>query len=77
MRLCVRVCALTCWGPWVDAQEDLTPESTVALLETLKAGKTPKVGPQTGGRKNCEGPQGKTTLFAAPAGPFCRDLETA
>jgi len=60
-----------------DYFEDLTPESTVALLETLKAGKTPKVGPQTGGRKNCEGPQGKTTLFAAPAGPYCRpDLET-
>jgi len=60
-----------------DYFEDLTPESTVALLDTLKAGKAPKVGPQTGGRKNCEGPQGKTSLFSPPAGPYCRpDLET-
>jgi NADH dehydrogenase (ubiquinone) flavoprotein 2 len=33
--------------------EDLTPESTIALIETLKAGKVPVVGPQNG-RANSE-----------------------
>jgi NADH dehydrogenase (ubiquinone) flavoprotein 2 len=33
--------------------EDLTPESTIALIETLKAGKVPLVGPQNG-RANSE-----------------------
>jgi len=50
--------------------EDLTPESTVALLEKLKKGQPVKVGPQTGKRKNCDGPQGKTTLFENPPGPI-------
>jgi NADH dehydrogenase (ubiquinone) flavoprotein 2 len=56
--------------------EDLTPETTIKILDDLKQGKTPKVGPQNG-RRNCEGPQGKTTLFEPPPGPYCRpDLET-
>ncbi len=33
--------------------EDITPESTIALIETLKAGKVPLVGPQNG-RANSE-----------------------
>jgi NADH dehydrogenase (ubiquinone) flavoprotein 2 len=33
--------------------EDLTPESTIALIETLKAGKVPLIGPQNG-RANSE-----------------------
>ncbi|CAK72238.1 unnamed protein product (macronuclear) [Paramecium tetraurelia] len=43
---------------WV--YEDLTPENTLKLLEDLKNG-TDKKGPQNG-RKNAEGPQGRTTL---------------
>ena len=33
--------------------EDLTPESTIALIETLRAGKVPLIGPQNG-RANSE-----------------------
>lgn len=40
--------------------EDLTPESTVQLLENLLKG-TDKKGPQID-RNDCEGPQGRTTL---------------
>jgi len=47
----------------------LTPESIVSLLEKLKKGEPVKVGPQTGTRKNCDGPLGKTSLFEAPPGP--------
>ena len=50
-------------------QEDLTPESVVSLLEKLKKGEHVKVGPQTGTRRNCEGPNGKTSLFEPPTGP--------
>lgn len=56
--------------------EDLTPESVTNVLDDLKAGKAPKLGPQID-RNGCEGPQGRTTLKAPPAGPFCRDLEAA
>jgi len=59
-----------------DYYEDLTPETAVTVLEAFKSGKQPKVGPQNG-RRNCEGPQGKTTLLEPPRGPYCRpDLET-
>ena len=51
-----------------DFFEDLTPESTKALLKDLAEGKKVKVGPQTH-QRNCEGPQGKTTLFEKPPGP--------
>lgn len=53
--------------------ENLTPESMKALLETWKAGKKPKVGPQTS-QKGCEGPLGKTSLFTTPP-VVCRDLD--
>ena len=41
--------------------EDLTPENTAALLEALKAGKTPKAGSQSG-RTSSEPSGGATTL---------------
>jgi NADH dehydrogenase (ubiquinone) flavoprotein 2 len=60
-----------------DYYEDLTPESAIAVLEKIRKGEKPKPGPQTGTRRNCEGPQGKTSLFEPPSGPYCRpDLET-
>jgi NADH dehydrogenase (ubiquinone) flavoprotein 2 len=45
-------------GEWV--YEDLTPESTVQLLENLLKSNDKK-GPQID-RNDCEGPQGRTTL---------------
>ena len=54
-------------------QEDLTAETTVKVLDTLKRGDKPQVGPQNG-RKSCEGIQGKTTLLGEPSGPFCREI---
>lgn len=51
--------------------EDLTPETTVSVLKTLKEGGKPKLGPQTH-RKAAEGPQGKTSLFADPTPPPIR-----
>jgi len=51
--------------------EDLTPETTVKVLETLKNGGTPKMGPQTN-RKAAEGPKGKTSLFEDPVPPPIR-----
>eukprot|EP01111_Echinosteliopsis_oligospora_P009384 TRINITY_DN2735_c0_g1_i1.p1 TRINITY_DN2735_c0_g1~~TRINITY_DN2735_c0_g1_i1.p1 ORF type:complete len:264 (-),score=72.29 TRINITY_DN2735_c0_g1_i1:24-776(-) len=53
--------------------EDLTPETTVKVLDQFAKGEEPKVGPQTS-RKCAEGPLGKTTLLEPPSGPFCRDL---
>jgi len=55
--------------------EDLTPESMVALLDKLKKGEPVKVGPQTGTRRNCDGPQGKTTLFETPLGPTATNTQ--
>lgn len=60
---CLGACAnapmLQINGEWV--YEDLTAQNIVELLEKLKKGETVKLGPQTH-RKNCEGPQGRTTL---------------
>lgn len=56
--------------------EDLTKESIKSILNDLKAGKQPKIGPQID-RKGCEGPQGRTTLKKEPSGPQCRDLNAA
>lgn len=56
--------------------EDLTPDSMTAVLNDLKAGKEPKLGPQID-RNGCEGPQGRTTLKSPPRGPYCRDLVAA
>jgi len=56
--------------------EDLTPESTVRLLDDLAAGRKVKVGPQNG-RRNSEGPMGRTSLTGEPTGPQCRELPSA
>lgn len=53
--------------------EDLTPATAVQVLDDIKAGKQPKIGPQLD-RNGCEGPMGRTTLKEAPPGPYCRDL---
>ncbi len=53
--------------------ENLTPETTVKLLDDLKAGNPVKIGPQNGLR-NSEGPMGRTSLTGTPSGPQCRDL---
>jgi NADH dehydrogenase (ubiquinone) flavoprotein 2 len=58
--------------------ENLTPENVVGILEDFKAGKTPKVGPQTKGLTDCEGPMGKTSLFDAKeidTNSMCRDFD--
>ena len=41
---------------------------------TLKEGGVPKVGPQNGKQKDCEGPMGKTTLLNFDPKPYCREL---
>jgi len=53
--------------------ENLTTESTVQLLDNLKAGNPVKIGPQNG-LTNSEGPMGRTSLIEPPLGPQCRDL---
>jgi len=53
--------------------EDLTPETTVKLLDDLKEGREVIVGPQNG-RKNSLGPMGRTSLTDPPPGPYCRPL---
>lgn len=77
---CLGACAnapmLQLNGEWV--YEDLTPENIVELLEKLKKGEPVKKGPQTH-RKNCEGPQGRTSLKELGDGErkFERDFEKA
>ncbi|PVV02900.1 hypothetical protein BB560_002638 [Smittium megazygosporum] len=51
-----------------DYFEDLTPESTIKILDELKAGKSPKPGPQ-GSRNTCEPASGLTSLNSEPYGP--------
>ncbi|MFH1803389.1 MAG: NADH-quinone oxidoreductase subunit NuoE [Pseudomonadota bacterium] len=46
-----------------DYYEDLTVDSTKAILDALKRGETPKVGPQSG-RKGCEPIDGPKVLKA-------------
>ena len=59
---CLGACAnapmLQVNGEWV--YEDLTPENTVQLLESLQKG-VEKKGPQIA-RNDCEGPMGRTSL---------------
>jgi len=56
-------------------QENLTPETTVKLLDDLRAGKPVKVGPQNG-QVSCEGIMGRTTLKNPDAiKPVVRDLD--
>eukprot|EP01027_Heterolobosea_sp_BB2_P017118 GEZU01024282.1.p1 GENE.GEZU01024282.1~~GEZU01024282.1.p1 ORF type:complete len:492 (-),score=154.58 GEZU01024282.1:252-1727(-) len=57
-----------------DFYEDLTPERTIEIIEMIRRGEKPPIGPQNG-RKNSMGIQGKTTLFEEPPGPYCRDLD--
>jgi hypothetical protein len=52
----------------------LTPETTVELLKTWKAGGEPKVGPQNG-RINSLGPMGRTSLETIPHDAHDRDFE--
>lgn len=59
-----------------DYYEDLTKESIKSVLDDLKAGKQPKIGPQIE-RNGCEGPMGRTTLTNEAPGPYCRNLEAA
>eukprot|EP01132_Coremiostelium_polycephalum_P005656 gene5656-7042_t len=55
-----------------DFYEDLTPESTVKLLDQIaNESKDIKIGPQTH-RKAAEGPNGKTSLFESPLPPPIR-----
>ncbi|KAJ3412081.1 ndufv2NADH dehydrogenase flavoprotein subunit 2 [Chytridiales sp. JEL 0842] len=52
-----------------DYYEDLTSETTIKLLDTLKAGKKPaKLGPQSS-RQTSEPITGLTTLTSEPTGP--------
>ncbi|KAG0006036.1 NADH dehydrogenase flavoprotein subunit 2 [Entomortierella chlamydospora] len=51
-----------------DYYEDLTPDTTVKVLESLKSGKPLKAGPQSG-RHTCEPKGGLTSLTSEPTGP--------
>ena len=67
--------------------EDLTPADAVSILDTLKAGGTPKVGSQHRSKAEPAGavvsgkwvpnPPGAEaqTLTGEPHGPFCRNLD--
>lgn len=59
-----------------DYYEDLTPDTVVKVLEDIKAGKKPTIGPQNG-RKGCIGVQGKTCLKSFEPKPYCRNLDEA
>eukprot|EP01108_Squamamoeba_japonica_P006619 TRINITY_DN5410_c0_g1_i1.p2 TRINITY_DN5410_c0_g1~~TRINITY_DN5410_c0_g1_i1.p2 ORF type:complete len:249 (-),score=102.41 TRINITY_DN5410_c0_g1_i1:32-778(-) len=54
-----------------DYYEDLTPETAVAVIDTLAAGKQPKIGPQSD-RVAAEPAGGLTTLTEPPVGPVLR-----
>jgi len=56
-----------------DFYEDLTPETTIKVLDSLKAGKPVKPGPQSG-RHSSEPAEGRTALTSEPYGPgqHCR-----
>jgi len=56
---CVNAPMMQVNNEWV--YEDLTPETTVALLEKWSAGEEPTKGPQNG-RINSLGPMGRTSL---------------
>ncbi|KAJ9101923.1 NADH:ubiquinone oxidoreductase 24 [Naganishia cerealis] len=56
-----------------DYYEDLTPETTIKILNAFAAGEKPKPGPQSG-RRTSENSAGLTTLTSEPYGPgaFCQ-----
>ena len=58
-----------------DFYEDLSPETACKIVDDLLAGKPLIPGPQSGLRKKAEGPQGKTSLFETPTGPFAPNLD--
>jgi NADH dehydrogenase (ubiquinone) flavoprotein 2 len=58
-----------------DFYEDLTPESTVKIIDELAAGRKPAFGPQGGRRKYAEPYGGKTTLKETPMGPYAPYLD--
>lgn len=66
--------------------EDLTPEDTINIIETIKKGGTPKVGSQHRTKAEPAGcvandkwmpSEGMQTLTGTPPGPYCRDLDAA
>lgn len=57
-------------------QEDVTVEDAIRIVESLKKGVNPPIGPQNG-RANSIPKGGKTTLLVPPPGPYCRDLDSA
>lgn len=57
-----------------DYYEDLTEETTNAILDAFKAGKSPAVTLSQSGRKYSMPEGGKTTLLSEPAGPRCDTL---
>jgi NADH dehydrogenase (ubiquinone) flavoprotein 2 len=56
--------------------EDLTPKSTVEIIEKFRKGEEVKVGPQTE-RKNSIGPMGRTSLNEFESKPITRDFVEA
>ena len=54
--------------------EDLTPETTVAILKDWKEGREPKIGPQNG-RINSLGPMGRTSLETISEVKHTRDFD--
>lgn len=48
--------------------EDLTEEVATKLIRDIRAGRTPKTGPQSS-RKSCEPLSGKTSLLQPPPAP--------
>jgi len=56
-----------------DYYEDLTPDSTITILEAFKKGQNPKAGPQNG-RRTCEPLGGKTSLKEKPVPWYREDL---
>jgi NADH dehydrogenase (ubiquinone) flavoprotein 2 len=55
--------------------ENLDEDNTKRLLDDMRAGKTLKPGPQIPGLRDCEGPQGQTTLKDFDASKYpCRDF---
>ena len=71
---CVNAPMMQVNNEWV--YEDLTPETTVALLEKWSAGEEPAVGPQNG-RINSLGPLGRTSLEEIPDARHDRDFVAA
>lgn len=57
--------------------EDLTPETTIEVIEKFRRGEEVTPGPQTKLRKNSEGPMGRTTLINYESKPISRDFVEA